>query len=116
MAIQLFYYRNRSDMVAVSYDEGNHIILPTGRVIEWFDAWEDVLEDCHAELNADQLRILAAVLPKQRDDEMGRIINRYARARRDVEHHDRIGESPNRVREVSEWARVVVSKDHDRDD
>lgn len=116
MSIPLYYYRNRSGMVAVSYDEGTHIIIPTGRVLEVFDAWQEVTEDCREELNADQLRILERMQEVTRDDLMGHIINKYARDRRDVERRDGTGDEHNyRIRQVPESARVVVASFNQKD-
>jgi len=116
MATPMYYYRNRSGLVAVSYDEGTNIILPTGRIIELIDAWEEVTEDCHDELNADQIRILALMQTTIRDDPMGHIINRYARDRRDVERRDGTGpENSYKIRELPEGARVVVASFNQKD-
>lgn len=116
MSTPLYYYRNRSGLVAVSYDEGTNIILPTGRIIEWIEAWEEVAEDCHGELNADQIRILEKMQAVKRDGPMGHIINRYARDRRDVEHRDGTGpENAYRIREIPEGARVVVASFNQKD-
>lgn len=116
MAIPLYYYRNRSGLVAVSYDEGTHIIVPTGRILEVFDAWQDVVDDCYGELNADQLRTLERMKSVERDDPIGHIINRYARDRRDVERRDGTGDAPNfRIRPVPEWALVVAASFNQKD-
>jgi len=116
MSIPLYYFRNRSGLVAVSYDEGVNIILPTGRIIELIDAWKEVDEDCHKELNDDQLRILTRMQSATRDDQMGRIINRYARDRRDVERRDGTGIEHNfRIRDIPEGARVVVASFNQKD-
>lgn len=113
--MELFYYRNRSGLVAVSYDDGVNIILPTGRIIELIDAWEEA-EDCHAELNADQLRILEKVQSMTRTDTMGHIINRHALSRREMERLDGTGDEHNyRIREIPEGARVVVASFNQKD-
>lgn len=113
--IPLYYYRNRSNMVAVSYDEGNNIIIPTGRVIEVIDAWEEFPEDCYNDLNADQIRILKFMQEGQRTDEMGKIINRFGRELRAEEHRDCGPDNSYRIRELPESVRVVVASFNQKD-
>lgn len=114
--MELFYYRNRSGLVAVSYDDGVNIILPTGRIIGLIDAWEEVPDDCHGELNADQLRILEKVQSRTRTDQMGHLINRYSLSRREVERLEGTGDEHNyRIREIPEGARVVVASFNQKD-
>jgi hypothetical protein len=115
MSIPLYYYRNRSGMVAVSYDEGNNIIIPTGRIIELIDAWEEVPEDCRSELNADQLRILESMQKSQRTDAMGHIINSFGRENRDAQRRDVGPDNSYRIRELPESARVVVASFNQKD-
>lgn len=114
--MELSYYCNRSGLVAVSYDEGNNIILPTGRIIELIDTWEEVSDDCHGDLNEEQLRILSRMQITQRTDLMGHIINQYSRDRREVERRDGTGDNHNyKIREVPEGALVVSSSFNQKD-
>lgn len=106
--IDLFYYRNRTGLVAVSYDEGNTIVVPAGRVIPVTDAWEEVTDDCSTELTPEQRKTLDTMLPRQRTDEMGHIINAFSRRRRIVEARDGVN-TESRVRPIPEGASVVVS-------
>lgn len=108
--MSLNYYRNRSGLVAVSYDDGDTVVVPTGRVLEVTEAWTDVEDDCHAELTPEQLRILERMVPLQRTDELGGIISRFSRNRRAVERRDGTGATDNyRIRPIPENAGVVVS-------
>lgn len=111
MSTPLYYYRNRSGLVAVSYDEGNNIIIPTGRVIEIIDAWEEDPGDCHKELNHDQVRILDEMILKQRDDEMNGIINKFSRMRRDVGRREGTWDDNSyKIRDLPDNAKVVVAE------
>ena len=104
----LFYYRNRSGLVAVSCDEGDTIILPNGKVMEHNDFWEDAQEDLRAELTPQQEAALKRAEARVDNSEMGQIIRKYSRSRKEQERLDGVEHEPIR-RKPSDDVLVVVA-------
>ena len=104
----LFYYRNRSGLIAVSFDQGDTIILPSGKLMDHTEFWEDVSEDLRAELTPQQEATLARNVEKEDKTEMGQIIRRYKQRRKLQERLD--GQEPEPVyRTLSDDVKVVVA-------
>jgi hypothetical protein len=56
--IDLLYYRNRSGAVAVSADDGEQVIIPSGRTLPWREAWTEDDGDLRAELSEPQVKAI----------------------------------------------------------
>jgi len=90
MEIELYYYRNNSGMVAVSADEGDTIIVPTGNVLPPSAAWEEVQEDLRSELNAVQEASVKRFIENYDDSPVAGVVRKFARNRAIQERLDGI--------------------------
>jgi hypothetical protein len=107
--MELQFFKNKSGtLIAVSYDDGDTIVLPSGKVMEVTDAWEDVVEDLTSELSEQQNRILANWRSSRGNSEMGALVRNYSRNRKLQEERDGTEREPER-RRISPDVLVVVS-------
>ena len=56
-----WYYLNPSGKVAFSMDEGDTLCLPSGKLIPYQDAWEEVQDDLQGKLTPTQAKTLGAM-------------------------------------------------------
>lgn len=106
--MELFYYRNRSGLISVSCDQGDTIVLPSGKVMEHNEFWEDTTDDLRAELTPEQEAALQRQLARQDNSEMGQIVRRFSRNRKDQERLDGVEPDPVR-RRLSADVLVIVA-------
>lgn len=59
------YFTNRSGAVAVSFDNGETLYLPTNRVLDYTEMWQELSEPAEDRLNEFQLRGLARFRERQ---------------------------------------------------
>jgi hypothetical protein len=111
-----FYYRNRTGLVAVSYDEGDTLILPTGKVVESWTmaegAWEETPEDLFSVLSDKQREALEILVAAQDDSEMGEIVANYTKARKAMARQPNAPPREVVYRRLGE-AHLVVKSDFD---
>lgn len=103
----IIYYTTEKGLVAVSLDEGETIVLPTGKRMPPTEAWEETSEDLESRLTDAQKRALRVALGKPEMSEVGALAWKH---RKRVIHDNRAyvqHEAPRR--EVRESALVVSS-------
>lgn len=108
MSVDLCYFRNRSGLVAVSCDEGDTLILPTGKIMEFNEFWEDVEEDLKSQLTTPQDAALQRMIARIDQSEIGGIVRTYSRNKRIQERLDGVDHEPV-YRTLSPDAIVVVA-------
>lgn len=106
--MDLTYFKNRSGMVAVSYDGGDTIIIPSGKTMDHNVFWEDVADDLRSELTPEQEGPLQRAIARYDSSPMGDIIRTYGRNRKLAERLDGIEPEPV-YRKLPDSVRVIVS-------
>ena len=108
MEIELLYYRNPTGLIAVSFDQGETIILPSGKRMPLTQFWEELPEDYRSDLTKEQESLLKVHLEIEDKSEMGQIVRRYRQRRIVQERLDGITPDPT-YRKVSADVLVVVA-------
>lgn len=108
METELFYYRNPTGLIAVSFDQGETIVLPSGKRMEYTHFWEELPDDHHSELTPEQDAVLKSHLEIEDKSEMGQIIRKYRQRRLLQERLDGITPEPT-YRKLPEDVMVVVA-------
>lgn len=106
--MELSYFKNRSGLIAVSCDYGDHIILPSGKTMEFNDFWEDVDSDHRSDLTPVQEASLKRALERFNATPVGDIVRSYSRNRKIQERLNGTEPIPER-RVLSEDVLVVVA-------
>jgi len=112
MKLDIFYYENPRGGVAVSVDDGEHLVIPSGRVLLAEDTvWDEVSSDLESKLTAAQ----AEVLRQAREDfaAMGDIdlmVEAFRRRRLSEEQRNPVYKAPGKHRQLPESALVVMSE------
>ena len=106
--MELVYYKNRSGLIAVSCDFGDLIILPTGKVMENSEFWEEVGEDLRSQLTPPQEAALKRAIERIDTRPVGDIVRQYSRDKRTQDRLNGIEHEPV-YRKLSEDVMVVVA-------
>ena len=115
MAKQLdpMYFRNPKGHVGISLDEGETLMIPMGKVVRWFDVWEEVSDDLDGELSPVQAEYLKAHLAKPPMTVIEEMAWKLRQARR---HDAKAYATPPMAHTILSDAVVVVASDPDVDD
>ncbi len=103
---------NCKGAVAISFDDGETIYLPTGRVIDRTDMWEEANENLEDQLNEFQTKGLARFRKRQTSDHAGE--NELASIVRSY-REERIAEerfyepAPVQYRKLPDSVKVIVA-------
>lgn len=108
MEADLFYYRNRTNLVAVSCDQGDTIVLPSGKVMECNNFWEEVTENLRSELTPAQESEILVQMASIDTSPVGEIVRRFSRNRKAQERLDGISKEPE-YRKLPDDVMVVVA-------
>lgn len=103
----LTYYQNPTGLIAVSYNQGETIILPSGKEMEITQFWEELSDDLFESLNDVQTRILKGEWDKNGDD-IGQIARRF-RINKNKEDTANGNNKPPVHRKLSDNVLVVVA-------
>ncbi len=101
-------------MVAVSCDQGDHIIIPSGRVMEGNPFWLDADGGLNDKLTMEQTDALQRALNRFDSSPLGEITRNFSRNRKAQERLDGIVEEKEH-RVLSDNAKVIMSSDKERE-
>lgn len=103
------YYRNRAGAIALSLDDGDTLVLPTGQRIDLNPMWEEVDPVEEGSLTKPQQEAIAEARAAPAPSTLDTIIKDYGRARRDASRDYGPGSEGRPIRRLPEDVLVVVA-------